>query len=166
MQSGSSKTNSAVVEIGEPVEWAPRLASILDEQRRVCLELEQLSTQQAEWIQNGDTGSLMRVLGERQELINRLSHLNSELEPYRREWDWCMSRLPGEERTQMESAARELRVLVDRIWARDEEDRKALERQRSAVSAELTNLSRGRVAMNAYGIRPAGVDPMYQDRSC
>ncbi len=159
-------TSRVVAEIGEPVEWAPRLASILDEQRRVCVDLEQLSCQQGEQIRTGDTGALMRVLGERQELINRLSHLNAELEPYRREWDWCMGRLSGEERQSMERAARELRVLVDRIWARDEEDRLALERQRSAVSSELTSLSRGRVAMSAYGIRPAGTDPMYQDRSC
>jgi hypothetical protein len=108
----------------------------------------------------------MRVLAQRQELINRLSRLNAELEPFRREWEWCMGQVAPASREQMEAAARELRELVDRIWARDEVDRVALERQRSEVSSELTNLSRGRVAMSAYGVRPSPDAPMYQDRSC
>jgi hypothetical protein len=160
---GQNSTGSG---IGEPMEWAPRLASMLDEQRRVCLELEGLSLQQGERIREGDTGSLMRILAERQELINRLSVLNGEMEPFRREWSWCMERLGAAEREAIEGAARELGALVDRISASDEADRRALEEQRTAVSAELTSLSRGRVAVSAYGAKPAAVAPMYQDRSC
>jgi hypothetical protein len=152
--------------IGEPVDWAPRLAGILDEQRRLCGELERLSGQQGERIHSGDTNALMSVLGERQEIIDRLTHLNSELEPYRREWDWCMGRLPANQREGMEQTVRELGEMIDRIWASDDADRAELERRRSAVSSELSNLSRGRVAMSAYGVRPAGTGPMYQDRSC
>lgn len=163
---GKGGTSKVTVAIGEPVEWAPRLAGILDEQRRLCGELERLSGQQGERIQSGDTTALMRVLAERQEIIDCLSHLNSELEPYRREWDWCMERLASNERTAMETKVRELGEMIDRIWASDDADRAALERQRSAVSSELSNLSRGRVAMSAYGVRPAGTGPMYQDRSC
>jgi hypothetical protein len=148
------------------MEWAPRLTGILDEQRRLCGELERLSAQQGERIQSGDTTALMRVLAQRQEIIDCLTHLNSELEPFRREWEWCMGRLPGGERTSMEAKVRELGEMIDRIWASDDADRAQLERQRSAVSSELSNLSRGRVAMHAYSVRPAGVGPMYQDRSC
>lgn len=163
MQSTEGTTRPA---IGEPAEWAPRLSKILADQREVCLQLEQLSGRQGEQIRSGDTEALMQVLGERQELINRLGELNTEIEPYRREWAGFMGRLAAPERARMEAATLELRELVDRIWARDEEDRLALETQRSAVSSELTNLSRGRVALSAYGVRPEGAGPMYQDRSC
>jgi hypothetical protein len=152
--------------IGEPIEWAPRLEAILAEQRRVCGLLEQLSAQQGEQIRAGETGALLRVIGERQELVNQLSRLNAELEPYRREWDWCMGRLATDERERMEHAVRELGGQVDRIWARDEADKAELEQQRAAVSSELTGISRGRVAMSAYGVRRDVQAPMFQDRSC
>lgn len=157
--------------IGEPIEWAPRLEAILDEQRRICERLEQLTLRPAGDQREGeeipsDTGELLRVIGERQSLVDQLTTLNAELEPYRREWEWCMGRLEAPCREKMEQRVRELGALVDRIWARDEADRAVLERQRSAVSSELTGISRGRVAMSAYGMRAAPQAPMFQDRSC
>ena len=77
-----------------------------------------------------------------------------------------MGRLPAAEREAMEGAVRELGAIVDRISARDEADRVELEQQRSAVSAELSGLSRGRVALSAYGAKRAPAAPMFQDRSC
>lgn len=152
--------------MGDAQEWAPRLASILDEQIRVCTELDRLSSEQGEQIRGGDTGALLRVLGERQEMVDRLMELNGAFEPFRREWETCMARLPSSEREARQGAMRQLNELVDRIWARDEADRVELEQQRAVVSSELSGLSRGRVAMNAYGARPKAAGPMYQDRSC
>ena len=72
----------------------------------------------------------------------------------------------GAAKAEMERRVRELGAQGDRIWARDEADRAELEQQRSAVSSELTGLSRGRVAMTAYGVRGGVQAPMFQDRSC
>jgi flagellar biosynthesis/type III secretory pathway chaperone len=164
MDAKSSTQNHAT--IGEPMDWAPRLAAILDEQLRVCADLQELSRQQGDRIREGDTGSLMRVLGERQGLVNRLTGLNVEMEPYRREWEWCMSRLDEAQRGAMEHAVRELGQLIELISASDDADRRELEQQRSAVSQELAGLGRARVAVSAYGGRPGTQGPMFQDWSC
>lgn len=152
--------------IGEPIDWAPRLEAILDEQLRVCATLQELSREQGDRIREGDTAALMRVLSDRQGLISRLTGLNAEMEPYRREWDWCMSRLAAAQREAMEGAVRELGKLIDVIWASDEADRKELEEQRSAVSAELSGLGRARSAVSAYGGKASIQGPMFQDWSC
>lgn len=148
-----------------PDAWGPRVAAVLEAQRRICIELEALTGRQRECIVQGDTNTLMSVLGERQDLINQLTALNVEIEPYRADWERYMQRVTPAQREAMQAAVAELGQLVDRISASDDADRKHLEEQRSVVSAEMTTLSRSRVAVSAYGAQPSA-RPIYQDRRC
>src|SRR5262245_61751390 len=102
---------------GDPAEWVPRVRAILDEQRRLCRELEGYSAEQGSLLRAGDTDGLLRVLGVRQGVVDRITALNAALEPFRREWDACMSRLSGAQRAELEGALKELGELVDRITA-------------------------------------------------
>lgn len=164
MEDTQQKTGAG--DLGDARAWVPRLEALLGEQRGLCTQLDRLSQDQGGVIRGGDTDGLMKILSERQSIVNRIVELNTELEPFRRQWETCIRGVDAAERERLEAARAELAELVDRIWSRDEQDRADLERQRAGVAAEITGVSRTRVAVSAYAPKPAGRGPMFQDRSC
>ncbi len=149
----------------DPSRWVPRLTQILDEECRVCRQLEALGASQGALIRDGDTDSLLRVIAERQELIDRISLLSEQIEPFRRQWESLLGRVPGPQRKVLQDCVSELASLVERIGQRDDEDRAALERRRAAVSDELVGVSRSRGALAAYANRNAPARAHFQDRN-
>lgn len=63
------------------------LINLLTQQRDVYRELHQLASIQRQAIEEERSEESLRILGDRQRLINRLTEVNSELEPYRSRWD-------------------------------------------------------------------------------
>jgi flagellar biosynthesis/type III secretory pathway chaperone len=149
----------------DPARWSPRLTRILDRQCELCHDLDALSGTQSELIVAGDTDGLLRLLAQRQALVDQLMKLSEESEPFRRKWETFMSRLPRAERERLDGRVAELKQLVERIGRRDDADCVALEHQRAAVSEQIGDLGRGRGAVAAYARRPAQTEARFQDRT-
>jgi hypothetical protein len=143
--------------------WVARAARMLERSCGLCREIEALGACQGEAVRSGDTESLLRVLGARQQLVDELTALTAELEPLRSRWGAELARLAPKEREPLERQAAELTSLLEAIGRRDEADRAVLESQRGRVGEELRSVMRGRGAVAAYGERErAGA--RFQDR--
>jgi uncharacterized membrane protein YccC len=149
----------------EPKEWLPRLSMLLDQQGRLCEGLNELSEAQSVAVVEGDADLLMRILGERQVLVDRVSEINSELDVFRRVRERALAMLSESQRAGVNGQVERIAKLVDGVCERDERDRAALEKQRQRVSEEIGGLGKARGAVRAYGGAGTGVvAPRFQDR--
>jgi hypothetical protein len=147
---------------GDPALWAPRLRRLIGEQCDLCRQIEAMGERQARCVLEDDTDGLLRVLAERQSLLDRLGALSEQTAPYRSGWERWALELPADEREAMRRLIGEMAASVERIAARDDADRGTLERRRARLAEGLSSVRRGRGALAAYaGDGPQG--PRYQD---
>lgn len=149
--------------------WVPRLERILHKQVELYRQLAALSSRQQDLIAQDHTDGLMSLLAERQRVIDQISDVNREVEPFAMQWTSLVGGLANEQRQTLGGLLEELDSLVAAITTRDEQDRKVLESRRAQASEALDDVSRRRVALGAYGgqrgaVRTAHVSPRYQDR--
>lgn len=147
-----------------PGAWYGQLTSLLEEQRSLCASLAELSRVQGDLVDSGDTDGLLRVLAERQVLVDRVSTINVAMDPFRQVRAEAMERLSVSDRVALQGRIGAIAELVDQIRTRDEADRAALEQRRGAIVEELTGVSRSRGALAAYGARAGGGGARMQDR--
>lgn len=132
-------------------DWAASLIDLLDHQRAVIVQLYALCRQQAPLVQEGDAQSLLLLLGQRQQLITRLSQANAMLEPYKRNWPRFWSELDEPTRRSVGRLVDEVQGMLDRIVEQDNQDRQSLARQCQEMSGGLQQISRGTAVNRAYG---------------
>ncbi len=154
---------------GKPEVWAPRLVRVLDRQIELYAELERLSSRQSDLVRGDEPDALLDLLARRQVLVEQVTDLNQQLEPFTREWDRLAERLSPGQRDEIGSRTRRLDELIETITGRDEADRRALESRRESVASEINALSNKRAAVAAYGGRAGGggsggASPRFQDR--
>lgn len=146
-------------------EWASFLKRVLGEQRELCRSLEAMCERQAMLVRQGDSDGLMRLLSQRQALVDRIGELSDQVVPFRESWEARMAGVSASERRELEAAVGEITSLIERIGKHDDADRAALESQRETLSKELTTVNRGQGALGAYseaaGMGASG--PRFQD---
>jgi hypothetical protein len=147
----------------DPALWGPRLRRLIGEQCDLCRRVEALGERQARCVLEDDTDGLLRLLAERQSLLDRLGVLSEQTAPYRSGWESWAPRLPAAEREAMRRLIAEMAATVERIAARDDADRGLLERRRARLAEGLSSLQRGRGALAAYA-GDAQHGPTYQDQ--
>jgi flagellar biosynthesis/type III secretory pathway chaperone len=135
---------------GDASVWLPRLTRLLDEQAELCAGLDALSAQQSRAVNDGDTDALLRILGQRQPVVDRMSEINGLLEPFRSRKEALIASLARAQRDGVMQRVGRIAALVESVRARDDQDRIKLEQQRTTVADELATLSRGRGAATAY----------------
>lgn len=156
--------NTRDTQLSDPA--ARRLAGIIDEEHSLCVELDSLSQAQSAMVEGGDTDGVLEVLGRRQQIIDRIVVLNTELSPLRERRDELLATLPAGERQRVRDRVNEIADTVERVRARDEQDRQAMERRRTGIAGELSGLTRARGAIAAYSA-PGTADSngaRFQDR--
>jgi hypothetical protein len=67
------------------MEATERLAALINGKHRVLLELRELGLRQAEFVRAGETGSLLKLLAVKQQLITTLQDLERQLTPHYKE---------------------------------------------------------------------------------
>lgn len=154
----------AEVKSGDPAKWLPRLNKLLDEQCELCVGLDTLSARQTQAVGVGDTDGLLRILGQRQTLVDRVTDINALLEPFRVKKEELLGRLVPAQREGVVQRVGKIAALVESVRARDDQDRIVIEKMRTAVADELANLTRVKGAAAAYAKNGAGNGAIYQDR--
>lgn len=140
--------------------------SLLAEQQGLFVRLDGLSERQAGLIREDRTDQLLDVLAERQVVVDEISRISTQLEPWRGNWSEFVRTLGEDVRKRVRERIDAVAALAQRIAERDERDRKMLESRKDAVAGELGQVDRGRSAMSAYGGSAArgSNSPRFQDR--
>lgn len=141
----------------------PRVEELLTLQQEFFGQLDALGERQTSLVEEERTGELLELLGQRQRLIDGIAEIGTMLEPFRARWGEVMDGLPDEMRDRVRQRVDLLATLAARIAQRDEVDRQNLERRREQIARELSQMSRGRGALAAYGLGPR-VPARFQDR--
>jgi len=161
---------SATVELraeelgGDPARWLPRVNRLLDEQCELCVGLDSLSARQSQAAGLGDADGLLRILGQRQGMVDRVAQINVVLEPLRARKEELLGRLAPAQRDGIVQRVGKIAALVESVRARDDRDRAVLEKMRSGVADELANLTRAKGAAAAYVTNGRMGGAMFQDR--
>ncbi len=143
---------------------ARRMAMLVRDQRALCLELGSLSQTQSVMVEGGDSDGVLEVLGQRQQVIDRMSRLNEELAPLRDQRETLLTHLAQSEREAIRAAIHEIGELVESVRHRDEQDREVMVRRRAGIAGEISGVSRARGAVAAYSGTRAPVPAKFQDR--
>ncbi|MAE61542.1 MAG: hypothetical protein CMJ49_09325 [Planctomycetaceae bacterium] len=131
-------------------DWAVTLVDLLDQQRAIYHQLEQLATQQGQLVDAGEAESLLTILAERQALIDQLSQINGKLAPFRQQWPTLWEELDADQRAQVTQRIDQVQQLLDQIVAHDQRDRATLQHHRDRLAGELDQVKQGAAMNRAY----------------
>ena len=149
---------------GDPARWLARVNRLLDEQCELCVGLDSLSARQSQAAGLGDADGLLRIVGQRQGLVDRVAQISAALEPLRARREELLGRLAPAQRDGIVQRVGKIAALVESVRARDERDRSVLEKMRSGVADELANLTRAKGAAAAYAANGASGGARFHDR--
>lgn len=134
----------------QAMEVGSRLINLLNQQRLLYRQLQELAQKQSGLVNGSDPEMLLRVLAGRQRLIDRLTALDKELEPIRRDWQEIAQMIPPQQRQEAQSLVESVQEILGEIIARDETDSQTLGRQRERVAGEIRTATAGRRVNNLY----------------
>jgi flagellar biosynthesis/type III secretory pathway chaperone len=163
LRQDADNTANALDAFSDAGVWAPRLRRLLTEQEELYESLERLAKGQSALIADGDAPGLLSILAERQTVLTALQRSNDEMAPFRERWNDLMQELPDAERGTLADRVESIAMRIERIAASDEADREALTARRVEVSDRLTDVTRSKSAVSAYG-NPQARGPRFQDR--
>jgi hypothetical protein len=141
---------SEVTNVGEQGE---QLVGLLEEQRNCYEQLKRLAERQRRLIADQDAESLLKILAERQRLVDRLGELNKALQPYRQEWADTYAQLAPQRREHVRQLLDEINVLLGSILIADAEDSRLLAAKKSNVADRLKQTASAKTANAAYASR-------------
>ncbi len=149
--------------------WCGAFVTLLGEQRRLIDALNELSQRQRPLIHPDDTGPLMELVDQRQEVIARIEAQMARLAPMQTHWLDARCSLAQDVVTDVDARIEAIAAIARGIAARDAEDQLLLSERRRSIAAELTQMHGGQRAMNAYageGRGGAGIGAVaaFQDR--
>jgi hypothetical protein len=143
-----------------------RLIELLTQQRDIYRELRQLADLQRQAIDGENSGHLLRILGDRQRLINHLTEVNTELEPFRSRWDQIRQGIDPAGRQIVGELVEEVQALLKGILELDESDCDALKRRTRSCRDQAAALAVGQRVNAAYAARQYQyAAPRYIDRT-
>ena len=136
------------------------LISLLERQRQLHQQLASLGEQQTTIIAS-DMGSadqadadateqLLRLLAQRQQLIDQIAATHDQLAPYRADWPALWQVLSDRERCRIGPLVDQVEQLLAGIIKQDDQDRQKLQQAQSRARAELKQLAAAENAVNAY----------------
>ena len=125
--------------------------------------LTKLAAQQHEHVQQGRTEQLLEVLGQRQEVLDRLGALERVVAPAKRQWTQFVQTLPAADRTEAERLLAETRRLLEDITAADCNDVLVLQQRKLNLGRQISQAASARqvnrnYAAAAYGKRASVMD--------
>ena len=121
-------------------------------QKNLYTQILSLARQQSQFVATGENEALMSVLAARSRLIEQVSPLDQELQPYKGRWQEVLDGLPQKDRETVGGLLKDVQQLLADILAQDERDKESLIRQKSHVSTELNRAVTGAALHRAYNI--------------
>ncbi|MBN1345977.1 MAG: flagellar export chaperone FlgN [Phycisphaerae bacterium] len=127
-----------------------RLVELLEQQRECYRGLKRLAEKQRRLIADEDPEALLKILAERQRLVDQLGELNKSLQPYRQEWANTYTQMKSERRQYVQQVLDEINTLLGSIMLTDAEDSRMLSASKANVRNRIQEATSGRMANSAY----------------
>ncbi len=96
----------------------------------------------------------MTILGARQRLVDQLTPLDQELQPFKGRWQETLDGLTEPNRGNVSKLLMEVQQLLAQILERDDADKQSLIRQKTDIGTQIQGSVTGRQLNKAYGMRP------------
>ncbi len=149
---------------GDARQWAESLGRRIEELSALLVRLERLGEGQERLIADERTDELLALLADRERLVEQVVGASEQIDALRRRWDEMSPGLGDAELAPLREGLDSLTDYAARIAARDDRDRSALVVKRDELSKRLAGVGVGQRAVNAYGGKPQGSSPRFQDR--
>lgn len=122
-----------------------------------CYErLARLAEAQREHVQTGSAEALLRLLQDRQAVLEELSRLEQVVAPARRQWTQFCLGLTVERRAHAEALVRRCRALLEQITQSDQDDVMILQQRKLNVGRQISQASTTRQVNRAYAATAYG----------
>ena len=128
-----------------------RLIELLTHQRSLYRKLKVLAERQQALVSHDDTEALLKLLAERQKLVDGLVKLNEQIAPYRQQWSTFFGSLSTERRDEISDLLEEVNTSLGSILKNDARDTAVMNVRRERVSSDIGHVDGGRRATAAYG---------------
>ena len=130
--------------------WPDSLIELLLRQEKVVGKLLDLAKYQGQLIESKSTDPLLGLLSQRQKLIDEFTLMQGELTRLTEDREEQLRDLDSQTRERIQSLIDEIGDTLNRVMAKDDEDRKALEDARRQVQEELAATGVAQKARSAY----------------
>jgi septal ring factor EnvC (AmiA/AmiB activator) len=140
----------------------PMIAS-LEEQVGCYKRLAKLAEQQHQHVQQGQTEALLEVLGKRQEMLDQIARIETDLAPVKHNWAASLADLTPANRAQAEQLLGQTRLLLEQITTADRNDSLVLQQRKQTLGVRINQAQAAKsinrtYAAAAYGTPKPGMD--------
>ncbi len=142
---------------------ADEVIGLLTRQRELYGRLKGLAYMQRELVENNDPEMLLKVLANRQKIINQLTAVDKQLKPIRANWKEVSGKFSELERQRVNMLVDEVKKTIEEILSRDKADTDALTVKKDQVATELKKVRTCRQMSNAYQSAPSSNSSRYFD---
>ena len=132
------------------------LVRALSGQKAIYTQILALARQQSGHVAAGESEELMTVLAARSRLIQDVTPLDRDLQPYKGRWQQVLDGLPADHRRAVGGLLQEVQRLLGAILEQDERDKESLLRQKTVVGGQITQAVSGAALNRAYGVGAGG----------
>lgn len=146
---------------GEAARLGARVARLVGRQQELLRALQRLSRDQGALIDAGDAEALLRLLSERQTLVDEIVGIGEELAPFTARIETVLGAMSAEARRDLATRLADVEAITADVAERDQRDRTALEARRNSLIDDLSSITRSRGAVAAYDAPSAA--PRFQD---
>jgi|GEM_PF-4234758 len=140
-----------------------RVMPALERQAALYDQLAAFGPRQDELIASGEGDDLLRLMGDRQAVVDELVEVHRGLEDVRADWQGFVDGLTEQDRDALGERLDALKALAARVHEQDSQTRRHLDGARDQVSQNMSGLGRAKGAVRAYG-GTAARTPIHQDR--
>lgn len=140
-----------------------RVMPALDRQAALYDQLAAFGPRQDELIASGEGDDLLRLMGDRQAVVDELVEVHRGLEDVRAQWQCFVDGLCEEDREALGARLDGLKALASRVHEQDSRTRRHLDGARDRVSQSMSGIGRAKGAVRAYGVAATRA-PIHQDR--
>jgi len=146
-------------------DWIATLADSLEQQRTLYDQLDRLSQQQGDLLEPEYADTLLRLLADRDEVIQQLVSLNAESRPLIRRWSEDNEQATDTQRDTIRATLEHINDCMARITERDAACFATLQTNRDKIAKELSGTSNARSAVTAYAKAGGNAPrPRFQDQ--
>lgn len=122
-----------------------------------------LSRRQKEVIAGGNVDDLLKILGQKQQILSRVAEVENLLLPYKRNWRAVRLALDDNDRQILDMALATVEELLAELISLEKESEQLLVTRRDACQRELSEAVSGGSAHHAYTTPAASDEPRFLD---
>ncbi len=141
---------------GAKADGGDDVLGLLTEQCALCRQLRVLADRQRMLIASDQAETLLEVLGQRQQIIDRLGKLSERMRPHQQRWAEIRSRLADDDGRRADELISEVNAHLAGILEGDRADAEMLASRRQETESDMNRLKATRMAGVAYAASEQG----------